>query len=240
MAKRQMDDEANLKRQARRRLIGAVALVTAVVVILPMVLEREPKPGGQDIDLRIPDPDKAGEFKSKLELPAEVASAPVSAPPAASPVANPAAVVEKPAVPAAALPAASAPQPSKPQTETKAQPEAKTQTTPQPKVEPQPKAQPVAEHVTKKPAEQTVAKPAAKPHAVPKQGFVVQVGAFSKAATAEQLQQKLHKLGFHAYTEKVGGNVRVRVGPYASRSAAQKDLNRLKAQGMHPVLAKLD
>lgn len=122
MAKRQMDDEANLKRQARRRLIGAVALVTAVVVILPMVLEREPKPGGQDIDLRIPDPDKAGEFKSRLELPAEVASAPVSAPSAASPVAN--AAVEKPlapapVAPAAVAPVASAPQPSKPQTETK-------------------------------------------------------------------------------------------------------------------------
>jgi len=231
-----MDDEANLKRQARRRLIGAVALVTAVVVILPMVLEREPKPGGQDIDLRIPDPDKAGEFKSQLELPAEVASAPVSAPSAASPVA----AVEKPAVPApvapvAVPPAASAPQPSKPPTEAKPEAATQTQVGPQPKVKPQPKAQaPAAEHIAKKPAEQTAVKP------VPKQGFVVQVGAFSRAATAEQLQQKLHKLGFRAYTEKVGNNVRVRVGPYASRAAAQKDLNKLKAQGMHPVLAKLD
>ena len=62
MAKRQTDEEQNLRRKARRRLIGAIALTLVVVVVLPMVLDSEPKPSGQDIDLRIPDPDKAGEF----------------------------------------------------------------------------------------------------------------------------------------------------------------------------------
>jgi len=54
------DEESILKRQARRRLIGAIALTTAVVIILPIVFDGEPpatKAG--DIELRIPDKDKA-------------------------------------------------------------------------------------------------------------------------------------------------------------------------------------
>jgi DedD protein len=62
MAKQQSQEELNIKSRARRRLIGAAALALAVVVILPMVLDREPRPSGQDIDLRIPAPDKVGEF----------------------------------------------------------------------------------------------------------------------------------------------------------------------------------
>ena len=79
MAKQLTDDELNLRRKARRRLIGAIALTLAVVVILPMVLDREPKPTGQDIDLHIPAPDKAGEF-----VPGVAASEVVEALPLAS------------------------------------------------------------------------------------------------------------------------------------------------------------
>ena len=74
MAKRQTDEEQNLRRKARRRLIGAIALTLAVVVVLPMVLDREPKPTGQDIDLRIPDPEKAGEFIPGIAVPPESVS----------------------------------------------------------------------------------------------------------------------------------------------------------------------
>lgn len=79
MAKQPTDDELNLRRKARRRLIGAVALTLAVVVILPMVLDSEPKPAVQDIELRIPDPDKAGEF-----VPGAVASEVAEAAPLAA------------------------------------------------------------------------------------------------------------------------------------------------------------
>ena len=71
MAKRQTDEEQNLRRKARRRLIGAIALTLAVVVVLPMVLDNEPKPAGRDIDLRIPDPDRAGEFIPGTAIPSE-------------------------------------------------------------------------------------------------------------------------------------------------------------------------
>lgn len=62
MAQELTEGEQDIRRKARRRLVGAVALTLAVVVILPMVLEREPKPSGNDIELRIPDPNRAGEF----------------------------------------------------------------------------------------------------------------------------------------------------------------------------------
>jgi len=82
MAKQLSDDEQNLKRKARRRLIGAFALMLAVVVILPMVLDSEPKPSGQDIDLRIPAADKAGEFVPKTAVPDVAAVIPSSGIPA--------------------------------------------------------------------------------------------------------------------------------------------------------------
>jgi DedD protein len=46
------------KKRARRRLIGAIALVMAAVVVLPMVLDSEPKPLADDIAIQIPSKDK--------------------------------------------------------------------------------------------------------------------------------------------------------------------------------------
>lgn len=78
--------------------------------------------------------------------------------------------------------------------------------------------------VTPKPAE-PVAKPAAS-----NVGFAVQLGAFSKAADANALRDKLRAGGFSAFVEQVktdkGTLSRVRVGPVASRADADK----LKAQ----------
>lgn len=46
------------KKRARRRLVGAVALVLAVVIVLPMVLDSEPKPLVSDISIQIPPRDQ--------------------------------------------------------------------------------------------------------------------------------------------------------------------------------------
>lgn len=114
MAKRLSDEELNLRRKARRRLIGAIALALVVVVVLPMMLDNEPRPTGQDIELRIPDPDKVGEFipgmsivdSTKMKISTELAGnsdtakvdanlgqAPVSAP--IKPVAKPSSAVSE-------------------------------------------------------------------------------------------------------------------------------------------------
>ena len=63
MAKSISDEELQLRKRARRRLVGAIALVTIVAVFLPMVLDHEPKPVSQDVSIKIPSPD-AGVFTS--------------------------------------------------------------------------------------------------------------------------------------------------------------------------------
>src|SRR5690349_15865215 len=54
-----------LRRKARRRLVGAVVLALAAAVILPMLLEREPRPLGEDVAVRIPPVDN-GKFVNRL------------------------------------------------------------------------------------------------------------------------------------------------------------------------------
>src|SRR5690606_36506816 len=43
-----------LRRRARRRLLGAIAMVLVAVIVLPMVLDSEPAPLPDDIAIRIP------------------------------------------------------------------------------------------------------------------------------------------------------------------------------------------
>jgi DedD protein len=62
MAKTVSEEEIQLRKRARRRLVGAITLVIAAVVILPMVLDSKPEPRSQEIDIRIPSEDFAGEF----------------------------------------------------------------------------------------------------------------------------------------------------------------------------------
>jgi DedD protein len=68
MARAISDEELQLKRRARRRLLGAIVLVTAIVVVLPMVLDTEPRPVSQNITIRIPSTDSEA-FKAKVAPP---------------------------------------------------------------------------------------------------------------------------------------------------------------------------
>jgi len=209
MAKQLTDDELNLRRKARRRLIGAIALTLAVVVILPMVLDSEPRPAGQDIDLRIPAPDKVGEFIPGVPA-SEVAEAP------------PLAVSADEAV--SALPVASAVVTSGAAQSDTAPPVAASN----PKAGAPGMVQPV-------PIKQPESKDANKPAGI--QGYVAQVGAYSNPDTARQQLATLKKWGFSkAYTEKIGDNVRVRVGPYPEREKAEQVRQLLEKHGLKPVV----
>jgi cell division septation protein DedD len=56
MAQEKQDVEA-LKRRGRRRLVGAVALVLAAVIVLPMVFDPEPRGTAPAVNVRIPGED---------------------------------------------------------------------------------------------------------------------------------------------------------------------------------------
>ena len=225
MARPVSDEELQLKKRARRRLIGAIALVTTVAVVLPMVLDSEPRQVAQDINIKIPSPD-SGAFTSKVApLPASkpVAKAPV--PPESAAVADvkpvpvaepkPAAAVKETAKAAEKAKVAKPPAPQ----------EAAKQAAPAPKEEPPKQASPASKADAPKKAAPAPAGP-----------FVVQVVALTDAEKAKQMQQQISSAGIKAYTEIVKtakGNVtRVRVGPFATRNAAEKAQQQLKAIGL--------
>lgn len=214
MAKQTTEVEFNLRRQSRRRLIGAVALVLLVVFLLPVIFDSEPAPAtGSNIELRIPDKDDAGEFQPKIDLPEldKMASAVAATSVSASSSAN----VGTPVSPEVSAPA------EKPAVT----PRAVSKATLEAKAESKPKAE---------------NKPVAKAQAVPKSGWVVQVGAFANADAAKSLQARLSKQAYHVYTEQAGNVVRVRVGSYPTREAAEKVQNKLEAQGLASNVINLE
>jgi DedD protein len=95
-----------------------------------------------------------------------------------------------------------------------------------------PKSDP--ESVESRPVPKHQDKSATAVHGAGDESFVVQLGAFSNAANAKALQKRLQDNKFKAYSEIVknagGDRTRVRVGPYASREAAEKARDRLKAK----------
>ena len=207
------DEELQLKKRARRRLVGAIALVLLIVVFLPMILDSEPKPLNQDIAITIPPIPKPESMPQTPAHATGAASTPVTPHVAGMPEA-PSTVVKPGSTSEVESKTAS------PKGET-IRPEVKTDAKPEAKLPPRP----VQKHELR---------PAQPGHpATSDESFVVQLGAFSNAANARALQKKLQDNKFKAYTELVknsaGDRTRVRVGPYASRDAAEKARDRLKS-----------
>lgn len=75
------DPQLQLKKRARRRLVGAVAFAGFAAVILPMVMDEEPKQQAQNVEIRIPGQDQLP-FKP-AELAARAGPTP-AVPPAAA------------------------------------------------------------------------------------------------------------------------------------------------------------
>ena len=103
------DEALDLRRRARRRLIGAIALVLFLVIVPPWVMDLEPKPVETSLEVDIPKPDDR-----PLPLPPQTAAPQPEAEPEPPP---PAPVVEAPAAPAPVEqpePVAEAPRPPAP------------------------------------------------------------------------------------------------------------------------------
>lgn len=205
------EQEIQLRKRARRRLVGAVALVLLMVTVLPMVLDdREAQTPQPEIAVNIPSQD-GSDFASRI-VPVEP-----GAEGSPQPNQSPDTPVESP-LPQAEPAPAPAPEPE-PKAELAPQPD--TPVMPEPKVE-----VPVA----------APAQPAAPARqAMTNDGYTVQIGVFSDAGNVKQLQSKLEASGFKSYTEKLGmpggTKIRLRVGSYATRAEAEKIRDKLKAAG---------
>ena len=203
------DAALDLRRRARRRLIGAIALVLALVIVPPWIMDLEPRPVTTDLKVEIPPQDT-----NRLKPPAttgkapEVASAPVKrdAPPAAE---------AKPPPPSAPEnPKAEAPKPAAKASGAKAEVVAR--------------AAPAAKGADAKRAEAILNA----------EGFVVQLGVFADRENAKKLEARLAKAGVKHYAESVvvagGDQTRVRAGPYPTREAAEQAREQLKGIGLAP------
>jgi len=96
-AAEQTDEATAIKKRARRRLIGAIALALLAAIVLPMVMDHEPAPTLKDIQVRIPSPDE-GITQRLAVRPAEPLAAVKE--PAAAPVAEPVKPIAKAPEPA--------------------------------------------------------------------------------------------------------------------------------------------
>lgn len=98
------DGQLELKKRARRRLVGAVALALLAVIVLPMVMDQEPKPLTQDIQIRIPSQEAGGSPLSVVAVPAAVDPKPSAIPAKPAPELAPPAPEKKSDPPQAAQP----------------------------------------------------------------------------------------------------------------------------------------
>lgn len=228
MAKPTMtNEELQLKRRARRRLIGAVTLVTGLVVFLPMVLDNEPKPVAEDITINIPSQDqkavKSGVISAPKPPSPEKAAPKSDVTPHAPPPIPHQAAVENPEPPAA-KPVEPVVPPGQPLTVLANGQTPKAAPAKQPSPLETPKAAPASPAPAAKPTEVAVST---------QEGFVIRLGAFSKPENAKQLKAKVAMMGIRNYTDTVktdaGEKTLVRAGPFGTRREAEMVRDRLKA-----------
>ena len=232
------DAQLQLKKRARRRLVGAVAFAGLAAVILPMVMDEEPKQQVQDIQIRIPGQEQAP-FSPKLKPAApdkKEEPSPVQPAPPAAPTVK---AVESPASKAADKPVEKAPEKvaEKPTAKPAEKAAEKTPEKPQDKSPDKSAngndAQRAAAILAGKAANESMAANGGQ--------FVVLIGAFSNPANVKQLQTKIGELGIKVYTEPLdspgGKKTRVRAGPFANRDAAEKALEKMKRIGVNGVVA---
>ncbi|HIE5945827.1 TPA: SPOR domain-containing protein [Burkholderia cepacia] len=218
------------KQRARRRLVGAIALVAAAVIVLPMVLDSHPKPVTDDIAIDIPNRPAHQAVAPRDDDVSDVQAGVAHDEPPASDTAV--AAAPAPAPKDAAKPAA------KPDTTTTAS------VTPQ-KPAPKPAA-PAAKPAAPKPAPAAVANAdaaspdsgdASSPSSPAGARFAVQLGSFKDDATARSWATKLKSAGVPAYVEhrkQSDGSTAtlLRAGPFADRAAASAAIAKVREAGL--------
>jgi len=231
----------DLKRRARRRLVGAIVLALVVAVVVPMLLESDPKPLGEDVAVKIPPVDD-GKFVNRLADKGKADPGKTDSAKAPATKAEPRseAKVEptrpEPKAEAAKAEGVAAPKSAEPAEAAKAEP-AKMDA---PRAEAS-KAEPAKTEAAAAATPKAPAANGAANGATPGGDFAVQVYAFSDAYGANSLVGKLKRAGYPAYSEQAstskGTLWRVRIGPYASRESAAAARDKLKGEGYNGIVA---
>lgn len=247
------------KKRARRRLVGAVALVLAAVVGLPMILDSEPKPVTDDIAIDIPSKDKRTQAGAIRNAPSAVASA--ARPPGNAGLDKDEEVIDPAMLPppmdAGPSTAARSEMPQLVKPEPRPRPEARVEPRPEAArpARSEPKPERKTDLATARPVEKVDEasrarailegrpEPKAESRAEPekKSGrFVVQVAALATQDKVDELQGKLKSAGIPSFTQKVstdgGSRTRIRVGPFSSKEEADRVRAKLSRIGLAGTL----
>jgi DedD protein len=214
------EQELILKKRARRRLVGAIALVLLMIIILPQVL--------QDRALL------AQQEPIKITMP--VVTYPVSQEPLSQEAAgdeqrNTVAIVSDDKVPEFKEPVTEPIAIKTPENKPTKDVDNKNQMTAA--IAPQAEKK-VAAKVPEasKVSSQVVIKP--------QESFTVQVGVYSDIDNVKRLQEQLKQAGFSTHTEKVktpkGDSLRLKAGNFNSREDAVAALAKIKAIGLSGIV----
>lgn len=234
------DAQLQLKKRARRRLIGAVFFVSLVAIVLPTIMDQEPRQQIQDVEIRIPGQDDKPFAPRFAAAPSDKPAVPAPAPAEKPPVEAPAKPAEKPA--------------EKPVDKPTEKPAEKPVIKPEKAVDKalEKPAAKVPEKAPEKPAEKPKADDAKRAAAIlagqqeakgaAKGGeYLVLIGAFASEDNVRNLKSKLGELGIKVYSEPLetpqGRKTRVRAGPFANREAADKALDKMKKIGVSGVVS---
>ncbi len=232
--------QLQLKKRARRRLVGAVAVAGLAAVVLPMVMDEEPKQQIPDVQIRIPGqnqtafglgPARSGAGSDSVLADASGGKAADNAPKGVEPAAEKAS--PKGAERAGEKGAEAANGTSNGAAEHKA--EARSEHRPEKPAE-KPADKPPA-----KPVEKAAEKPAKASESAQNGQYLILIGAFANPGNVKVLQTKIGELGIKVITEPLdspdGKRTRVRAGPFPSREAAEKALEKLRRIGVNGVVA---
>ncbi|WP_027797821.1 SPOR domain-containing protein [Paraburkholderia acidipaludis] len=239
------------KQRARRRLVGAIALVVAAIVILPMVLDSHPKPVTDDIAIDIPSrptpPGAKAAARDDADSDDDTQAGVAPDNPGASNLATVA-----PGASAAPAQGATSTQ-SAATAGTKAATQTQTQTTAAAKTSAaptsaagKPVARPAAPSANMAVASNQNTNAAGSgdsgdnsspPPTPPGSRFAVQLGSFSNATAASNWVTKLKAAGVPAYTEQrkqPDGSTRtlLRAGPFPDRAAASEAIAKVRGAGL--------
>ncbi|WP_174874525.1 SPOR domain-containing protein [Vogesella oryzae] len=250
------DELLMLRKRARRRLVGAIVLVTVSTAVLWNVVDALPEQAMQPESVDITGLQTASAAQAVAPK-AAAASRPAQSVPATELLATlpPEDTVTAQPAAATASPSTSAivATPPAPAVKPKIEPEKVTQsakTTPKPVEKAKPKEAPKPDGTKTDPMAilegRDTPKPAIKPEpeaakpAADGKRYSVQLAALSDPAKVDALRSKLAASGVSARFSKVqtskGEVTRVRVGPFASRAEADASLRRLAKAGVTGIV----